>query len=335
MKLGFIYASAIASGAAITTTALSQAASTSSGQAASTSSGQAYPDRPVRVLVGLAPGGGTDSVARLMTQKLADMLGQSFVVDNRPGAGGNVAGELTARATPDGYTLITLTPTHVINPSLYRNVLFDAIRDFSGVGQIVHAQYYLSVSNTVPAASVKELIVVAKTRNPRLSYASSGIGSANHLSGELFKTMAGIEMTHIPYKGGAPALSALISGEVQVSFTSGVIIPHAKAGRLKTIAVTGGKRTPLAPEIPTINEAGLPGYEVVGWYGMAAPAKTPRAVIDRLNSAMNRALPELRERYAALGMDLAGGSAADFDTLLRNERDKWAKVVKLSGAKAD
>ena len=296
---------------------------------------QSYPDRPVRVLVAQSAGGGTDSVARLITQKLADALGQTFVVDNRPGAGGNIAGEMAARATPDGYTLIIVTPTHVINPSLYRNVLYDAIKDFAGVSQIVHAQYYLSVANIIPAASVKELVAVAKTRNPRLTYASSGLGSANHLAGELFKTMAGIEMTHIPYKGGAPALSALIAGEVHVSLTSGVILPHAKAGRLKTIAVTGTKRTPLAPDIPTIHEAGLAGYEVVGWYGMAAPAKTPRPVVERLNTTINRALPELRDRYGALGMDLAGGSATDFDKVLVAERDKWAKVVKMSGARIE
>ncbi len=322
MKSSFVFALNVAiasTGMMITTHALSQQ----------------YPNRPVRVLVGLAPGGGTDSVARLMTQKLADTLGQSFVVDNRPGASGNVAGEMAARAVPDGYTLIVVTPTYVINPSLYRNVLYDAIKDFSGIAQIVDAQYYLSVANNVPAASVKELIALAKTRTPRLSYASSGIGSSNHLSGELLKTMAGIEMSHIPYKGGAPALSALIAGEIQVSFTSGVIVPHSRAGRVKTIAVTGAKRTPLAPEIPTINEAGVPGYEVVGWYGMAAPAKTPAAIIERLNSAINRALPELRERYAALGMDLAGGSASQFSALLRSERDKWAKVVKISGAKVE
>ena len=322
MKSSFVFALNVAiasTGMMITTHALSQQ----------------YPNRPVRVLVGLAPGGGTDSVARLMTQKLADTLGQSFVVDNRPGASGNVAGEMAARAAPDGYTLIVVTPTYVINPSLYRNVLYDAIKDFSGIAQIVDAQYYLSVANNVPAASVKELIALAKTRTPRLSYASSGIGSSNHLSGELLKTMAGIEMSHIPYKGGAPALSALIAGEIQVSFTSGVIVPHSRAGRVKTIAVTGAKRTPLAPEIPTINEAGVPGYEVVGWYGMAAPAKTPAAIIERLNSAINRALPELRERYAALGMDLAGGSASQFRALLRSERDKWAKVVKISGAKVE
>jgi tripartite-type tricarboxylate transporter receptor subunit TctC len=322
MKFVLALAATAACFAAHTTPALSQ-------------NSQNYPNRPVRVLVGLAPGGGTDSVARLITQRLADTLGQSFVVDNRPGASGNVAGEMAARAAPDGHTLIIVTPTYVINPSLYRNVLYDAIRDFAGIVQIVDAQYYLSVANNVPAASVKELIALAKTRNPRLSYASSGIGSSNHLSGELLKTMAGIEMTHVPYKGGAPALSALISGEIQVSFTSGVIVPHSRAGRVKTIAVTGAKRTPLAPEIPTINEAGVPGYEVVGWYGMAAPVKTPRAIIERLNSVINKMLPELRDRYAALGMDLAGGSASEFDALLRTERDKWAKVVKMSGAKVE
>ena len=302
---------------------------------ASAANAQSYPDRPVRVIVAQGPGGGTDSVTRIMTQRFVEIFGQSFVVDNRPGAGGNIAGEMAARAAPDGHTLLIVTPTHVINPSLYRNVLYDAIKDFAGVAHIVNAQYYLSVANSVPAANVKELLALAKTRSPRLTYASTGIGSANHLSGELLKSMAGIDMTHVPYKGGAPALSALMAGEVQVSFTSGVIIPHAKAGRLKTIAVTGNKRTPLAPDIPTMHEAGLPGYEVVGWYGMAAPAKTPKAVIDKLNATVNRVLPETRERYAALGMDLAGGSAADFDALLRIERDKWAKVVKMSGAKVE
>ena len=301
--------------------------------AASAAQSPAYPDRPVRVFVGLAPGGGTDSVARLLTQKLSDTFGQSFVVDNRPSAGGNVAGELAARAAPDGYTLIIVTPTHVTNPSLYRDVRYDAIKDFAPVGLIVHAQYYLSASNAVPATSVKELIALAKTQ--RLTYASSGIGSANHLSGELFRTMAGIEMVHVPYKGGAPALSALIAGEVNVSFTSSVALPHAKAGRLKTLAVTGGKRTPLAPEIPTIAEAGVPGYEVTGWYGMAAPARTPPAIIERLNVTMNRALPELRERYANLGMDIAGGTPAEFGAHLRSERERWARVVKISGAKVE
>jgi tripartite-type tricarboxylate transporter receptor subunit TctC len=297
--------------------------------------GQPYPDRPVRVLVGLAPGGGTDSVARIMTQKLSDVFAQSFIVDNRPSAGGNVAGELAARALPDGYTLLVVTPTHVTNPSLYSNVRYDVIKDFAAIGLIVNAQYFLSVSNALPANSIKELLAYAKSQPQRLSYASSGIGSANHLAGELFKTMAGIDMVHVPYKGGAPALNALIAGEVQVSFTSGVIIPHAKAGRLKTLAATGAKRTSLAPEIPTIAEAGVPGYEVTGWYGLVAPVKTPAAIIERLNVAVNRALPELRERYANLGMDLGGGTAVEFGAYLKSERDKWARVVKISGAKVD
>ena len=296
---------------------------------------QPYPDRSVRVLVGLAPGGGTDSVARVMTQKLSDVFGQSFIVDNRPSAGGNVAGELAARASPDGYTLLVVTPTHVVNPSLYRDLRYDVIKDFAPVGLMVYAQYFLSVSNALPAASVNELLALAKTRPQPLTYASSGIGSANHLSGELFKTMAGIEMVHVPYKGGAPALSALISGEVQVSFTSSVVIPHSKAGRVKTLAVTGAKRTVIAPEIPTIAESGVPGYEVTGRCGLAAPAKTPKAVIERLNVTMNRVLPELRERYVNLGMDLGGGTAAEFGAFLKSERDKWARVVKLSGAKVE
>ena len=297
---------------------------------------QTYPTRSVRVLVGLAPGGGTDTVARVMTQRLSDTLGQSFVVDNRPGAGGNVAGELAARAAPDGHTLIIVTPTHVTNPSLFRDLRYDAIKDFAAVGLIVYAQYYLSVSHTLPVTTVSELLALAKSRAAQpLSYASSGIGSANHLSGELFKTMAGINLVHVPYKGGAPALNALIAGEVQVSFTSSAALPHAKAGRLKTIAVTGAKRSPAAPNVPTIKEAGVPGYEVVGWYGMAAPAKTPKAIIDRLNSTINRALPDLRERYENLGLEIAGSTPAEFSAFLVSERDKWARVVKLSGAKVE
>jgi tripartite-type tricarboxylate transporter receptor subunit TctC len=292
-----------------------------------------YPQRPVRVFVGLAPGGGTDTVARALTQKLAEVFNQTFVVDNRPGAGGNVAGELAARSAPDGHTLIMVTPTHVINPSLYRDVRYDAIKDFTPVCLLVHSQYYLSVANAVPATSVKELITLARTR--RLTYASTGIGSANHLAAALFLHMAGIEMTHVPYKGGAPAVAALVAGEVHVSFTSSVAITQAKAGRLKTLASTGRKRSPAAPEIPTISEAGVPGYEVSGWYGLSAPAKTPRAVVTRLNTTINRVLPELQERYTALGTELAGGTPEEFGAYLRSELEKWARVVKLSGAKAN
>jgi tripartite-type tricarboxylate transporter receptor subunit TctC len=303
---------------------------------ASEAADKSYPERPVRVLVGLAPGGGTDTVTRVMTQKLAEALGQSFVVDNRPSAGGNVAGELAARAAPDGYTLITVTPTHVVNASLFHDLRYDAIRDFAPIVLMVYTNYVLSVANSVPVTSVKELIALAKSRTPRLTYASTGIGSANHLSAELFKSMAGIDMVHVPYKGGAPALGALLSGEVQVMFSSsGGLFPHAKAGRVKALAVTGAKRSVSAPDIPTIAEAGVPGYEVTGWYGLAATAGTPKAVIERLNGVVNHALPELRERYANLGTEVAGGSAEEFGAYLKSEREKWARVVKISGAKVD
>lgn len=295
---------------------------------------QTYPERPVRVLVGLAPGGGTDTVTRVMTQKLAEILGQSFVVDNRPSSGGNLAGEIAARAAPDGHTLITISPTHVINPYLFRNVRYDAIKDFAPVSMLVYTHYVLTVRPATPAASVKELIALGKTQ--RLTYGSSGIGSANHLSGELFKTMAGIDMTHVPFKGGAPALNGMLAGEVDAMFTaSGGVLPHVKAGRVRALAVTGGKRTAIAPDIPTIAESGLPGYDVTGWYGLAAPAKTPPAVVNRLNAAINQALPELRQRYLNLGTEVGSGSAEEFGAFLRNESEKWGRVVKVSGAKVE
>lgn len=296
----------------------------------------AYPDRPVRVIVGLAPGGGTDTIARILTQKLSDMFGQSFVVDNRPSAGGNIAGELLARAQPDGYTLLVVTPTHVVNPSLFTDIRYNVLRDFAAVVNLVNSQYALSVRIALPATTVAELIALAKSSPQKISYASSGIGTANHLSAELFKSMAGIDMVHVPYKGAAPAFSALLAGEVQVLFSSlGGLIPHVKAGRLRTLGVTGPKRTPSAPDIPTIAEAGVPGYEVSGWYGLATTAKTPPAIIERLNAAVNRALPELRERYASIGADIAGGTSAEFSAYLKSELEKWARVVKLSGAKVE
>lgn len=297
---------------------------------------KSYPERPVRVLVGLAPGGGTDTISRVMTQKLSEMLGQPFIVDNRPSSGGNVAGELAARAAPDGYTLITVTPTHVVNPSLFRDVRYDAVRDFAPIVLMVYTNYVLSVGALVPVTSVKELIALAKSRKQRLTYASTGIGSANHLSAELFKSMAGIDMVHVPYKGGAPALSALLSGEVQVMFSSsGGLFPHVKAGRVRALAVTGAKRSLSAPDIPTIAESGVPGYDVTGWYGLATTAGTPKVVIERLNATVNRLLPELRERYANLGTEVSGGTAAEFGAHLKSEREKWARIVKLSGAKVD
>ncbi len=301
-----------------------------------TSAGHAqdYPTRPVRLVVGLGAGGGSDTVARILTTKLSDMLGQSFVVDNRPSAGGVIAIEIVAKSAPDGYTLLAMSPTHVVTPSLRPNVGYDALRDFAPIVLTVFTPYVLSVRTSVQAANVKELIALAKAQ--RLTYASSGIGGSNHLTGELFKHMAGVDMMHVPYKSGSQANSALIAGEVHVSFTAiGGLVPHIKSGRVRALGVTSSKRSTATPDIPTIAESGLPGFEVIGWYGLGAAAKTPRPIVNKLNTAINKALPELKERYANIGTEIAGGSVAEYTAYLKIEHEKWARVVKISGAKAE
>ncbi len=295
---------------------------------------QDYPHRPVRLVVGLGPGGGSDTVARIMTTKLTEMLGLSFVVDNRPSAGGIIACEIVAKAAPDGYTLLQMSPTHVVTPSLRTNVGYDALRDFAPIILTVFTPYVLSVRNTVPAATIKELIALAKTQ--RLTYASSGIGGSNHLTAELFKHMTGVDMVHVPYKSGGQANSALIAGEVHVSFTAiGGLVAHIKSGRVRALGVTSIKRSAATPDIPTIAESGVPGFEVIGWYGLGTTAKTPRAIIDKLNAVTNKALPELKERYANIGTEIAGGSASAFTAYIKTEHEKWARVIKISGAKAE
>ena len=295
-----------------------------------------YPEKSVRVIVGLAAGGGTDISARIIAQKLSETLGQSFIVDNRPGAGSMLGIELAAKAPPDGYTLIMVSPEFAVNPGLQAKVPYDPVRDFAPIAQVVYSQYFLSVRNPGALNSVGELIAYAKANPRQLNYASSGNGSANHLAGELFKTMAGVDMVHVPYKGSGPSVTALLSGEVQVVFSSTTaIIQHVRAGRARALAVTGPKRASIAPEIPTVAESGLPGYEVTGWFGLLAPAKTPPAVIERLNAEINRVLPGLRDRYAELGSELVGGTPREFSAFIQTELAKWAKVVKASGAKAD
>jgi len=298
--------------------------------------GAAYPEKPVRVIVGLAAGGGTDITARIITQKLSDTLGQPFIVDNRPGAGSMLGIELAAKAPPDGYTLIVVSPEFAVNPSLQAKVGYDPVRDFAPIAQIVYSQYFLSVRNPGALNSVGELIAYAKANPRRLNYASSGTGSANHLAGELLKTMAGIDMVHVPYKGSGPSVTALLAGEVQVVFSSTTaIIQHVRSGRARALAVTGPRRASIAPEIPTVIEAGLPGFVVTGWFGLLAPAKTPPAVVDRLNAEVNRVLPALKERYAELGSELVGGTSREFSAFIKSELAKWAMVVKTSGAKPD
>ena len=299
---------------------------------------QQYPTKPVRIVVPFAAGGGTDSLARLLGQKLHEGLGQSMVVDNRPGAGGTIGTEIVARAVPDGHTLVMVNAGHVINPHLYKTLTYDTVKSFAPVALVGTASYVLVVHPSVPAKSVKDLIALAKSRKD-LTFASSGNASTTHLAAELFNNMAGTKMTHVPYKGGGPANTALVSGEVTCYFGSiGGSLPHIRSGRLRTIAVTGSKRSSALPEIPTIAEAGLRGYDITGWFGLLAPAGTPQEVVATLNREMNKALqqPDVKKRLLeAEGADPASGSAADFGKFIAAELRKYGEVVRASGARLE
>jgi len=297
-----------------------------------------YPTKPIRLIVGFAPGGGTDTTARAIGSKLSELLGQQIIIDNRPGAAGNIAAELVAKATPDGYTLLMGTIAALaINPSLYTTKLpFDSIKDFAPITQAVDSTNILSLHPSVPANSVKELIALAKAKP--LNYGSSGVGGTGHLAGELFNTMAGVKMTHIPYKGGGPAMIDLVGGQVQLVFaTAASAVPQIKAGKIKGLAVTTAKRSALMPNLPTISEAGLPGFDANNWYGVLAPAKTPRPIILRLNSEIAKvlAMPDVKNFLFNQGLDPAPGTPEQFGAYIKSEMTKWAKVVKASGAKAN
>jgi tripartite-type tricarboxylate transporter receptor subunit TctC len=298
----------------------------------------AYPIKPVRIIVPFAPGGGTDILARLLGQKLTEALSQTFVVDNRPGAGGTIGTELAAKAAPDGYTLLMVNAGHVINPSLYKALSYDTVRSFSPVGLVGTASYVLVVHPSVPAKSVKDLIALGKAR-PDLSFASSGNASTPHLAGELFNSMAGIKMTHVPYKGGGPANTALVSGEVSCYFGSiSGSLPHVRSGRLRALGVTGIKRSSALPGVPTIAEAALPGYEITGWFGMLAPAGTSQEIVTALNTELVKALqqPDMKKRLLEQeGADPANASASEFAQFIGTELRKYAEIVRISGARVD
>jgi tripartite-type tricarboxylate transporter receptor subunit TctC len=300
-------------------------------------SAEPYPVRPIRMIVGFAPGGGTDLTARPVAQKLSELLGQQVIVDNRPGAAGNIATEQVVKAAPDGYTLLMGTIAALaINPSLYGNLRFDPETDLAPVIQVVDATNVLALHPSVPASSVKELIALAREKS--LSAGSSGIGATGHLSIELFNLMAGVKLVHVPYKGGGPAMSDLIGGQVNLIFaTTASAIPHLKSGRIKGIAVTTAKRSALLPDLPTISEAGLEGFDANNWYGLVVPAKTPRAIIDQLNAEVTKvlAMPDVKTTLFNQGLDPAPGTPEQFGAYIRSERTKWAKVIKASGAKAE
>jgi tripartite-type tricarboxylate transporter receptor subunit TctC len=298
-----------------------------------------YPTKPLRYVVPFAPGGGADLMARLASAKVAEALGQQVVIDNRAGAGGNIAAEVVAKSAPDGYTILQGSIAHAISMSLYRNPSYDVVRDFVAVTELAATPFVLAINPSVAATSVKELIALAKSQPGKLSYGSSGNGGPSHLGTELFKTRAGIDMRHIPYKGGVPAAIDLMAGQLQVMFnTPPVILPHSRTGRMRALGVASPKRIPAAPVLPTIAEAaGLPGFEIITWYGVMVPAGAPANVVSVLHAAYTAALkaPDVRDRLAAENLDVIGSSPAEFAAYVKAEVPKWAKVVKASGARID
>jgi tripartite-type tricarboxylate transporter receptor subunit TctC len=298
---------------------------------------QAYPTRPVRLIVGFAAGGGADITARLIGQWLAERLGQPFIIDNRPGAGTNVAAEAVANAAPDGFTLLLVVSATTIGATLYNKLNFNLIRDITPVAGISRTPLVVEVNASVPANTIPEFIAYAKAKPRQLSMASAGNGSTGHLAGELFKMMAGVDMVHVPYRGSAPALTDLIGGQVQVMFdTTNASIEHIRGGRVKPLAVTSAERAEVLPTLPTVGEF-LPGYEASAMIGIGAPKNTPAEIVDRLNKAINEGLadPKIKARLADLGGPALAGSPADFGKVMTGETEKWAKVIKFSGAKPD
>jgi tripartite-type tricarboxylate transporter receptor subunit TctC len=298
---------------------------------------QAYPSRPVRLIVPFAPGGATDTVARLMGQWLSERLGQPFVIDNRSGGGTNIGTEAVVRASPDGYTLLMVGTTQAINATLYEKLNFNFIGDITPVASVIRVAIVLVVNPSVPAKTVPELIAYAKANPRKLNMASPGTGSSPHVSGELFKMMTGVDMVHVPYRSGGPALTDLLGGQVQVMFVTTVSsVEYIKTGRLRALAVTTATRSKALPDIPTVAEF-VPGYEASGWFGIGAPRNTPTEIVHKLNNEINAALadPNMKARFAELGGTALAGSAADFAKLIADETEKWAKVVKFAGIKAD
>jgi len=297
-----------------------------------------YPTKPIRLLVPYPPGGSTDPIVRIVGQRMGEALGQQLVVDNRGGASGNIANETTARASPDGYTaLLGTVSTISINATLFPNLSYDPIKDLAPVSLIVSGFYLLVVHPTFAAGSVQELVSLARSMNGKLVYASGGTGSAPHLAMELLAQVAKIELTHVPYKGTGPALNDLVGGHVPVLFGSTAsIVPLMKAGRVKVLATTAAKRTSGLPSVPTIAEAGYPGYEVDAWYGLFVPAKTPAPIVNTLHREVVNALqnPDVRSRLSGLGLELVGNSPAEFATIVKKDLERWAAVIKRGNIRA-
>lgn len=294
-----------------------------------------YPNKPIRLVVGVPPGGAADFTARILAQKLAEGMGQNLVVENRGGAGGTIASDITAKANPDGYTLLwSSVTTHGVGPVLYSKLPYDAVKDFTHIGLAASLPMIAAVHVSVPAKSVKELIALAKARPGELNIASSGVGTSTHLAAEQFMYMTGSKMLVVPYKGGAPGTTALLGGQVQAYFaTISTALPHIKAGKLRALAVTSAKRSSVAPDLPTVAEAGVSGYEHSSWVGILAPAKTPRTIIDRLHQEITKIvqLPEVKALFLREGLESVGNSPKEFETIIKTEIAKWQKLVQSAG----
>jgi tripartite-type tricarboxylate transporter receptor subunit TctC len=299
---------------------------------------QAWPSKPVKLVVPYPPGGPTDIVARVVAERLTAQTGQSFIVDNRAGAGGNLGADIVAKAPADGYTLLVATTAHAINKSLFKNLNYDVQRDFTPVSLLTQGPLVLVVNPAFPAKNVGELIALAKARPGSVSFASSGNGQSTHLAAELFASMAGAPMMHVPYKGSAPALNDLIAGQVPLMFDTMLsAMPHVKSGRLRALAITGAERSPAAPDLPTVAESGLPGYQAYAWNGLLAPAGTPPAVVNRLSEELKTALtqPAVQEKFSAQGFAATWTAPAQTATFLETEIEKWGRIVQQSGAKVE
>jgi tripartite-type tricarboxylate transporter receptor subunit TctC len=299
---------------------------------------QTYPGKPVRIVVGFPPGGATDIIARAIGQNLNQAFGQPVIVDNRPGAASNIGADHVAKSPADGYTLFFGSISLSNNATLYSKLPYDAVRDFAAVVHVANTPFMLCVHPSVPVKSIKDLIAFAKARPGQVQYGTAGSGSGAHLFTELFRSMAGIQLQSIPYKGAAPAITDLVGGQVAFVFDNVIsMVPLNKAGKIRCLAISSKKRTPIAPEIPTMHEAGVDGYEADAWFGLFAPTGTPNAAIDRVNTEVNRAMqvPAIKQRFEALGCEPVGGTAAAFAAYFRSEVDKWAKVIKTAGVKLE
>ncbi|MBI1736420.1 MAG: tripartite tricarboxylate transporter substrate binding protein [Candidatus Rokubacteria bacterium] len=299
---------------------------------------QTYPAKPVRLIVPFAPGGSNDIMARLVGQKLGERLGQPFVVDNRPGASGIIGTDAAAKAAPDGYTVLMMSLTLAVNPSLYAKLPYDTEKDLLPVSLVASAPLMLVVNPSIPARTLPEFLAYARANPDKLNFGSGGAGTTPHLAGEMVKSMAGLKVTHVPYKGGGPALADLVGGQIQFMLENiPSTLPFVKGGRLRALAVTGAKRSPLVPDLPTLDEAGLKGFEIVGWNGLFVPAGTPPPLVAKLHTETVKvlALPDVKERLATLGADGVGSSPEEFTAFVRAELRKWAKVVKEAGIKLE